>query len=285
MSDIDENDNGDKYVDLQTFSVALCLMSSSAVVLSSEDDGGHNEPFDVTAVPQSLSALDAPPQEDVQMGIYARGDTSTYDHVEAFNTTRPAKISFNQLHTLREKGDQERAMRCLSARHRLEIDAEHRLDPTDPNMVVAAGPHFLDFVMYIGSRRGLDAVLPNMEADQTWSLELNLTMPQRLWPSGKPSKLPFNPNGRLLYIGQRGQEQVWLAMVPNEWLEEDHPFNASGNWPTLPAQTTAMATKHSLMVTMFIAKAFSDRRLQDFHCQTVYPEDLTRESINDLGLG
>lgn len=256
-------------------------MCSSGAILTYEDDGDHNEPFDVTAVPERLSAVDAPTQQDVQKAMYGHGNASIHDHVEAFNTARPAKISFNQLNALRENGDQKRAMRCLSGRHRLEIDDEHRLDPTDPNMVVAAGPHFLDFIMYVGARPGLDAVLPNTEVDPAWNLELNMSMPHRLWPSSKTSKLPFNPNGRLLYIGQRGQEQVWLAMAANEWFEEDHPFNATGNWTTLPSQTTAMETKHSLMLTMFIAKTFSDRRLQDFHCQTVYPDVLTRESVND----
>lgn len=246
-----------------------------------EDDGDHDEPFDVTAVPETLSSLDAPAQQDVQKAIYGHEDAFTHDHIAAFNRARPVNIGFNQLHALRERGDQKRAIRCLSGRHRLQIDDEHFVDPTDPEVVVAAGPHFLDFVMYIGNRRGLDAVLPNTETDPTWNLEVNMSMPHRLWPTGKTSKLPFNPNGRLLYVGQRHQEQVWIAMAPNEWFIEDHPLNTSGHWPELPEKTTAMNVKHALMLNMFIAKSFADRRLQDFHCEPVYPDTLDRESVNN----
>jgi len=130
--------------------------------------------------------------------------------------------------------------------------------------------------MYIGGRRGLNAVLENTEVDQTWVMHLDFSTIHRLWPQGKCSKLPFDGNGRLLNIGRLHQEQVWIIMAPNEWLEEDHPMNATGNWPVLPCQTTSMDISHAMMMIMFILKMLSDRRVQDFHCDPEYPDELTK---------
>lgn len=213
--------------------------------------------------------------------MYGHGDGDASNHLTLFNSHRPTNITFNALAYYRHHHQRKRAMRVLSGRHRLLIDDEHRIDPTDPNIVVATGPHFLDFVMYIGGRRGLDAMLPNTQVDQAWSFQLDFSSVYRLWPKGKSSTLPFNPQGRLMYIGRVYQEQVWIVMAPNEWLEENHNFNASGHWPILPSKTTAMDGKHALMVIMFIGKMLADRRVQDFHCDPEYPAELTREAVND----
>lgn len=245
------------------------------------DDGEHDEPFNVTAIPQSLDADDAPTQTEVQHAMYGHAEGLLDDHIALFNARRPATISFNQLQHLRQETQPKRAIRTLSQRHRLAIDSEHLVDPSDANTAIATGPHYVDFVMYIGGRPGLDAILPNTNVDQSWSLHIDLSTIYRLWPKGKPSTLPFNAQGRLLSIGRVFQEHVWIAMVPNEWLEDDHDFNATGNWPILPSRTTAMETQHALMIIMFVAKMLSDRRVQDFHCDPEYPEVLSRESVND----
>ena len=259
----------------------LANSSPSPPLIASNDDGEHDEPFDATAVPRLFESDDSPSQRDVQYAMYGHGDGQQNDHVALFNTRRPSSLSFNELDYLRVQGQSKRAIRTLSGRHRLEIDEEYRIDHSDPNTVVASGPHFLDFVMYIGARRGMDAILPNIEVDQTWVMQLDLSTLHRLWPKSKTSRLPFDAHGRLLNIGRVGQEHVWVAMVPNEWLEEDHPSNGTGDWPVLPTRTTAMDTRHALMLIMFIAKMLADRRVQDFHCDPEYPDELTIRSVND----
>ncbi|KAG9311945.1 hypothetical protein JVU11DRAFT_8206 [Chiua virens] len=148
MSDTDDNDD----------------QNNNGQILTYEDDGDHDEPFDATAVPRRLLADDAPPQQEVQQAMYGHRDGLLYDHVEAFNISRAAKMSFNQLDSLRQNNHAKRAIRVLSGRHRLEIDEEHRLDPTDPNMVVATGPHFLDFVIGRDRERGRNIELRLVDA-------------------------------------------------------------------------------------------------------------------------
>ena len=282
MSDIEElvETAGWDFVPFKYFPTLICPCWR-AVITQSLDDGDHDEPFDVTAVPRPLAAEDAPSQQEVEAAIYGHSDDQPIDHIMQFKSLRASSVSFNRLQHMKETSDRKGAMRLLSSRHRLEIDDEYKLDPTDRDTVVASGPHYLDFVMYIGARRGLDAVLPNVEVDGSWFMEFDTSMTMRLWPQGKSSKLPFDAHGRLLYIGKVRQEQVWISMVPNEWLQPDHPFNATGNWPVLRSRTTAMESDHASMVLMFIAKTFSDRRLQDFHCHDEYPWPLTRQSVNE----
>lgn len=152
----------------------------------------------------------------------------------------------------------------------------------DPDVSISTGPHYLDFVLYIGDGLGLDAVLPNTVTDHNWTLSVDLSKTQALWPDGKPTQLPYDTKGRMLHIGKRLDEYVWLSMVPNEWLVPDHPLNATGAWPRLDAPTSAMATKHALMLVMFIAEAFSTLRLRDFSCREKYPEPLTRAKVNSV---
>ncbi|KAF8122097.1 hypothetical protein EV363DRAFT_1405218 [Boletus edulis] len=94
-------------------------------------------------------------------------------------------------------------------------------------------------------------------------------------------RLPFDVRGRMMCVSTRKEEDVWIAMVPNEWLDPDHPFNATGVWLQLTQPTSAMSSKHALMVIMFFAHAFDDMRLHDFACRDKYPEILTRRAVND----
>lgn len=246
------------------------------------DDGDHDVPYDATDVPQRLSANDAPHQRDVEAAVYDHGvDLNGEDHVALFHNAPIKSTSFTTIRRLWQRNDVTGALRLLSGRHRLEIDDNLIVDTTRPDVIPAVGPHFLDLVMYVGDRRGLDAVLPNVLADHTWRCHLNFSAIHRLWPDSKATRLPFDVHGRMMSIGTRQEEQVWIAMVPNEWLVQDHPFNATGNWPRLPDATSAMSSQHALMLLMFFARVFHDVRLNDFVCRVDYPEHLTRRTVND----
>lgn len=246
------------------------------------DDGDHDVPYDATDVPICLSAVDAPHQRDIEAAIYDHGtDLSRNEHIALFYDAPIAPTSFKHLRHLSQRNDLKGALRHLAARHRLEIDHDLLVDTSDPAVVPTVGPHFLDFVLYVGDRRGLDAVLPNDRVDHTWRCHLNFSATHRLWPDSKPTRLPFDNHGRMMYVGMRKEEQVWIAMLPNEWLVPDHPFNATGVWPRLPDPNSAMSSNHALMLLMFLAHAFHHMRLADFSSTDDYPPLLTRRTVND----
>ncbi|KAG6370252.1 hypothetical protein JVT61DRAFT_12196 [Boletus reticuloceps] len=246
------------------------------------DDGAHDAPFNATEVPLTLEAVDAPNQQSVEAAIYDHSEEQPVDHAALFHAERVNRVGFGTLRKLWTDGDAKGAMRLLSRRHQLTIERQHRLDVEDPDMSIGAGPHYLDFVMYVGDGLGLDAVLPNIATDHTWRLSLNFSTMQQLWPDGKPTRLPFDTRGRMMYVGRRMEEHVWLSMVPNEWLIPDHPLNATGAWPRLNVPTSAMESKHALMLVMFMAHAFSTLRVRDFSCREHYPEPLTRAKVNSV---
>lgn len=246
------------------------------------DDGEHDIPYDATDVPLRLSANDPAEQREVEAAVYDHGiDVDRGEHVALFYESPVKTMPFRKLKHLWQQKDAQGALRLLSGRHRLEIEDDEMVDMSQSNVVPAVGPHFLDLVMYVGDRRGLDAVLPNQLVDHTWRCQLNFSGICRLWPDSKPTRLPFDNHGRMMYIGTRKEEQVWIAMVPNEWLVEDHPLNATGQWPRLADMTSAMSSKHALMLVMFFARAFDDMRLGDFTCRVDYPEPLSRRSVNE----
>lgn len=247
------------------------------------DDGDHDGPYNATEVPLRLSANDAPNQHDIEAAVYDHGlDVNRVDHVALFHEAPITNTSFSSLRRLVKRNDVRGALRLLSARHRLEIDHHLVVDTSLPNIVPAVGPHFLDFIMYVGDRRGLDAILPARQGnDHTWRWTINFSHIYRLWPDSKPTRLPFDNHGRMIYLGTRREEQVWIAMVPNEWLVPDHPFNATGVWPKLPQPTSAMTPHHANMIVMFFAFILHRIRFADFACRNRYPEDLSRRTVNE----
>lgn len=246
------------------------------------DDGDHDGPYNATDVPVRLSANDAPHQREIEAAVYDHGmDMTRDDHVALFYDAPVATTSFKKLRHLCERKDAKGALRLLSGRHRLEIDHDLVLDATREDVLPCVGPHYLDLVMYVGDRRGLDAVRPNDRVDHTWRCHLNFSGINRLWPDSKATRLPFDNHGRMMAVGTRKEEQVWIAMVPNEWLVPDHPLNATGAWPRLPDVTSAMSSKHALMLVMFFAHVFGEIRLTDFTCRQEYPEMLTRQAVNE----
>ncbi|KAI5981072.1 hypothetical protein EDD15DRAFT_2204624 [Pisolithus albus] len=183
------------------------------------DEGDHDVPFDVTEVPQQLEAVDGHHQADVNVSLYENDGAYGQDHVDKFKASAVKAI---RLSTLRYMHENKRAMSAISLlkrRHRLEVDGEYVVNIHGANVVARVAPHYLDFVLYVGSRRGLDAALPNVDVDHTWSAKLKLNLGYRQWPESRQGALGFDPKGRMMYVGNRLEEQLWIAMLPNEYLE------------------------------------------------------------------
>ncbi|KAG2063879.1 hypothetical protein BDR04DRAFT_1163227 [Suillus decipiens] len=246
-----------------------------------EEEQPNNIPFDVSEFPRQLAAGDGHIQEDVRTALYQQQAESDLDYVANFNTTPPRTVSLTKMRTMYRNKDSLGAMSMLSGRYRLAIGNEHTVPKDGPNVVPRVGPHYIDHTLYVGNRRGLDAAIPKIRADHNWQVIIDLANTHRLWPDSNVACLPFNPIGRMVYIGTRLQEQLWLALVPTTFFEPNHPDNARETYPTLNAPSTALTQRHALMIIMFIAYAFAEMRLQDFHCRVRYPVPLTRATVKE----
>jgi hypothetical protein len=243
------------------------------------DEQPNNIPFDVSELPQQLAAGDGHHQDEVHVALYQHQVEANRDYMTKFNTTHPRSVTLSKLRTMYHNQDSLGAMKLLSGRHRLIIDDDHIVPMDGPNVVPRVGPHYIDHTLYVGSRQGLDAGLPKILADHNWQVILDLANVHRLWPDSNVAGLPFNPMGRMVYIGTRLQEQLWVALVPRTFFEPNHLDNARATHPTLNEPTTALSQPHSLMFIMFIAYALGRMRLQDIHCSVQYPVPLTRAAV------
>ncbi|KAI5993850.1 hypothetical protein EDC04DRAFT_2910694 [Pisolithus marmoratus] len=243
------------------------------------DEGEHDVPFNVADVPQQLVTADAHAQRDVHLGLYEQQPASGRDHVTKF---KASGVKGMRMSTLQSMHDNKRAMAAvglLRQRHRITMDGEYTVDVNGTNMVARVGPHYLDYVLYVGSRRGMDAAIPRLEVDHHWNAKLQLNLSTRLWPDTQMRALPFNPEGRMMALGTCMDEQLWLAMAPNMYFEEGYGENREEVVPVLESKTTALSTEHRYMMIMFIAHMLDSMRHEDIHCIVEYPEPLTLESI------
>lgn len=84
-----------------------------------------------------------------------------------------------------------------------------------------------------------------------------------------------------MYIGSCLDDQLWLAMVPNTYMDHDNLDNTPERLPVLDALTTALTTPHRLRMIMFIAYVLSDMAHEDIDCISNYPEPLSWESVKN----
>ncbi|KAI6008939.1 hypothetical protein BKA83DRAFT_4134020 [Pisolithus microcarpus] len=199
------------------------------------------------------------------------------DHVDKFKASAVKAVRLSTLRYMQENKRAMSAIGLLRRRHRLEVDQEYVVDVHGANMVARVAPHYLDFLLYVGSRRGMDAALPNVDVDHTWGAKLQLNLGHRQWPGSHGGALGFDPKGRMMFIGKRMQEQLWIAMLPNEYLSGREGRRVR----EMEGSTRAVSTMHKYMLIMFLAYVLDEMRHEDISCITPYPEPLTLESVKE----
>ncbi|KAF8121160.1 hypothetical protein EV363DRAFT_1302449 [Boletus edulis] len=265
----------------------------------------HPAPFNVALVPDHMLADDPYTQDVVEdaimRSVQTRGVHQHLDFEQRFATTLPHSLSLATLAALYRDHRAQDAVRLLQYRSHLVIPNSLLLDTQDDHRVLATmDGHFIDYSLCLGSRLGLDALLPSLAValDHTWHIQLSFSRLFKLWPN-TTSKLPFSTTGRMLHIGTRQQEEIWLALVPNTVLEPPHHLDADADAPPdqhhhpdpvdirladdftpLDAPTTALLTTHAYMITLFFAHVLSTIRFDDIHLANSYPDDLTKESVS-----
>ncbi|KAI6020605.1 hypothetical protein EDC04DRAFT_2901629 [Pisolithus marmoratus] len=220
------------------------------------DEGAHDAPFDAAELPQQFDTPDGYGQHDVHMGLYDHDLALGQDHLAKFKASPVKHIPFSQLCALHDQKQPLTAIALLRRRHKVTLDDKYCLNVNSPNMVARVNPHYLDYIV-----------------------KLQLHRANRLWPGSRLQALPFDPNGRMMFLGKRLDEELWLAMAPNAYFNVDDPENIPERLPTLEAKTSALSTTHMLMIIMFIAHVLDSMRHEDINCLDPYPEPLTRTTV------
>lgn len=181
-------------------------------------DSDSEDQLDVSAVPSEITSDDSPTQAQVVDGILRNTAPIRATDDADFYENEVKSISIKTLKQTYLRRNQDRAIQMLHNRHRVTFAADDLYDPQDPNLGWGRHRHFLDFLLVVPKRPGLDAIIPNREVDHNFSFDL--TLKQRPW-TAKYGDLGFNPSRRMLYLGKAGGQHVWLAMAPADLFGEE----------------------------------------------------------------
>ncbi|KAI6111442.1 hypothetical protein F5141DRAFT_1214957 [Pisolithus sp. B1] len=233
------------------------------------DDDELDAPFAVAPIPAQYDGDEGHSQENVGKIIACcrQEGVPLVNYLQQFNSALARKTKLSSMKHLFDMKNSTDALRLLHDRCFITVDNDFKLNPTgELDTLMHMAGHFLDYVMYMGNRRGLDAALPNINVNHTMEFRLNLNMTHQLWPTSNTDDLPFIPTGRMMCIGSCMQENIWLAMVPKTILECNHTDRVRLNGDTLEVSTSAMTREHSLMVTMFFTHILHSMQFEDVHC-------------------
>ncbi|KAG6369786.1 hypothetical protein JVT61DRAFT_13553 [Boletus reticuloceps] len=215
-----------------------------------------------------------------------RPDTADPDFEAEFRNTALHQVHLITLKTLFQQKNHCAAISILKQRSPIVINQDFHLSTTDDHLIPFIQGHFVDFILYLSAHLGLDAILPSLLVcdGHTWHLTLTFSNLFKQWPNTNTS-LPFSTTGRMLYLGSRAQEELWLAFVPNTLLQQPNalpdmtPLATAAHGQS--SMSTALSSDRAYMIVMFFASILSQMHFQDIHCNEDYPDPISYQSINN----
>ncbi|KAG9308132.1 hypothetical protein JVU11DRAFT_12486 [Chiua virens] len=201
------------------------------------------------------------------------------NHEAHFRTSPIHSLSLSTLKNLFLNQKHQAAINLLRSRSQLLVNHEFTLTLNSHDVVPSVRHHYIDFTLYLGARVGLDALLPSPRVlvDHTWHVNLTFS---RLFKSWKEShlSLPFSTTGRMLCLGDRGQEEIWLAFVPSTLL--DTPDALPDMTPlSITTTTSCLTPEHAYMAVMFFAFLLSEMHFQDVSYRLKYPHPISANAV------
>src|SRR5262245_53657813 len=122
------------------------------------------------------------------------------DGFEAYESLDEAKVTVNDLRNIYLTRNESKAISLLHTRQKLEIEREYIACMDDSNFALSSDTTYLDFILVVGDRVGIDVFLSNVavNGDYFLTLKFNLHM-KEFW--AKHGNLGFDPTGAMLCIG------------------------------------------------------------------------------------
>jgi hypothetical protein len=233
----------------------------------SESFGLH----DVQELASHLEASDSVQPHELYNDLYTRPNG---DMTESYRRLREGVVKLSALEAAYNRWDYRMAIRLLSQRSTLKIDEKYFVDIEDPNYFLSCDETYLDFILAVGDQPGIDMFIPNKDTDHSFALELDLSLDfKRFTP--KKGVLGFDPTGAMLCIGQTPVQNLWLAMAPYSYFEnEDKPFDLSEGYGD-----TYMDKHHRRIIHVFLSKMLEALRGAHFYSWDVEPNDLWANDI------
>jgi hypothetical protein len=215
-------------------------------------------PFDIDN-PQAEEGYGSVSQDVIARAMVGSRSASSEPERDRYYRKMAQPLKLSLLQALYNKGDGEKAFSLLRRKWRLEVDAHLYAPGASATFTHMMAGHFIDFSLKVPDRAGFDAILPTIGANTEWCFHLNLCGSVREFLN-HCGDLGFDPSGRMLHIGTKDHDNVYLSMAPKGFLDgTDDPVA-----PGTHAGTTLMTRAHVRMATCIILWAMGEIPHRDY---------------------
>jgi hypothetical protein len=128
-------------------------------------------------------------------------------------------LNVDKMRAMYEGQKETTAMSLLHKRVKLEIDPSKKVRMDDADFAFSCTKSYLDFLMIVGDKRGLDMFLPKRASGTGFTLSLRLDLQIKEFRV-KHGNLGFDPTGCMLCVGMMANEDLWIGMAPGSYFEE-----------------------------------------------------------------
>jgi hypothetical protein len=228
-----------------------------------------SEPADIANVPEEFETDpdDQLDQAEVMREINA-GTPYDEANVDAFNAMKPKTL---KLSTLKRFFDEENdaAVNTLNRCHKILVDEDFKVKFGAGELKMDTNKTMLDYHLTVANSIGLGSLIPTSSSTR-YSFQLDLKKPYRDF-KGKHAMTGFDTKGRMLYIGQCANEDVFMAMAPDELLSGHSKMCAAGHSTGRSTMTSRQYRQLVMMFAHFLAKIPT---MGFFNISSVYKMDL-----------
>jgi hypothetical protein len=189
--------------------------------------------------------------------------------IDAFNQKRVYNLRLSHLRRFYNTKDPN-VLTLLQRRNRLVIDNDLLLTFGQGDILMNTKKTMLDYQLTVANSMGFATLLPNAANAHWFFFDMNLKKPYKEF-RGKHAMVGFDTKGRMLYLGRSKNEDVYLAMAPNDFLLGRFTPCRAG-YSTGPS---AMSQVHYRQIVMMLAHFLADiPELPYLNISDVYDQDL-----------
>ncbi|KII82869.1 hypothetical protein PLICRDRAFT_33197 [Plicaturopsis crispa FD-325 SS-3] len=233
--------------------------------------------IDVAELARTIEAEDGLSPDAIRRSL--QGDDREPDkYASQYDRTLPIKVPLSRFRYNYENQRVAHAYELLKKRIQITVDPEYILDADDPDLMLTVDRHFIDFFCAVSSGIGLHAIIPKAITDPLNKFSFSPQHYRDFKP--KYAKLGFDPAGRMLFIGKRGDMDAWIAFAPNEAISENPPDCPAG----LCSGNTRLTPHQYRVVLAFIAWSLSNDHVENIYSEK-YPDVSSQETLNNDTVG
>ncbi|KAI0337422.1 hypothetical protein BDW22DRAFT_1433298 [Trametopsis cervina] len=229
--------------------------------------------FDLDDVPELFESSSPHSQEDVAAILRARLRDLTPAQ-EFFETAHPEDVPLSEYERIYNSRGVVQALHSLQNHRRPIFNSNHIYQSTDPNIGWGTGQSYVDALVLVPTDPGFDVLLPSLDPGPAFAFQIDFSSRGRLF-STKYAELGFTPHRSMMHIGYVAEENVWLALRPNN-LDAAVPAEALPKKGSRHDKDTIMPIALQHMLILCFAYMLGRASVQNVYIRrrSQYPDDI-----------